>query len=152
MSKEYKAKKVLLFSLSHKDFELQFFRCPGKGGQNVQKVESGVRIKHIASGAVAESCVHRTQGQNKELAFNILCKRKEFLAWHKLECARRLLNYQSITKMIEDGVDKALNLKNLKFEVKDEQGRWTEVDDSYFEQEPYISEEEYQLIDFCNNQ
>lgn len=38
--------KVLLFSVTIKDCEVQTFRSGGKGGQNVNKVESGVRIIH----------------------------------------------------------------------------------------------------------
>lgn len=82
--------KELLFRLSKKDFELEFFRGSGKGGQNRNRVETGVRIRYPASGAMAEDCTERSQEQNKKKAFRKLVSTKEFKAWHKLECARRL--------------------------------------------------------------
>ncbi len=47
--------KKLLFSITKDDFTVQTFRSGGKGGQNQNKVESGVRIIHPASGAIGES-------------------------------------------------------------------------------------------------
>ena len=64
------AKKELLFSLTKKDFVVETFRAGGKGGQKQNKTDSGVRIKHPASGAVAESREERSQHQNKKIAFN----------------------------------------------------------------------------------
>ena len=47
-----------------KDLKRQTFHCGGPGGQNVNKVETGVRYTHIPTGVVSESCVHKTQGRN----------------------------------------------------------------------------------------
>lgn len=105
--------KTLLFSLTKKDFEIQTFRCPGKGGQNVNKVETGVRILHPASGARAESCEQRYQHQNRMIAFKKLVETPVFKAWHKLECARRL----GKSRPIEDVVDELMAEKNLKIET-----------------------------------
>ena len=58
--------KKLLFSLTKKDFVIETFRSGGPGGQNQNKRNTGVRIRHPESGAVAESRVHRTQEQNKK--------------------------------------------------------------------------------------
>ena len=46
--------KVLLFSLTKKDFEVQTFCTGGKGGQHRNAKQNGVRIIHPASGARAE--------------------------------------------------------------------------------------------------
>ena len=81
---------TLLFSVTKKDLTRQTFRCPGKGGQNVNKVETGVRFIHPPSGAVGHSCTHRHQHRNEVEAFRRLVDTKEFKAWHKVECARRL--------------------------------------------------------------
>lgn len=107
--------RQLLFSLTKKDFKVEFFRCPGHGGQNVNKVETGVRIIHPESGAVAESCEERKQHQNKKIAFNKLVKTKEFQVWHKRKVAEMLLSDVE-RKEIERKVDNWMREENLKVE------------------------------------
>lgn len=50
------------------EFRIEKFHCGGKGGQNVNKVESGVRITHLPTGLVAHSRSERSQFQNKQKA------------------------------------------------------------------------------------
>lgn len=108
--------KELLFRLSKKDFELEFFRGSGKGGQNRNKVETGVRIRHLASGAVAEDCTERSREQNKKKAFRKLVNTPEFKLWHKIECARRL--GQAVD--VDTWVAEQMRPENLKIEVVSE--------------------------------
>ncbi|OHB19300.1 MAG: peptide chain release factor 1 [Parcubacteria group bacterium RIFCSPLOWO2_01_FULL_40_65] len=54
------------------DLEISFFRSSGPGGQNVQKVETAVRIKHKPSGITVASQEGRSQQRNREKAFEIL--------------------------------------------------------------------------------
>lgn len=54
------------------DLRIDTFRCGGKGGQNVNKVNSGVRITHIPTGLASASCTHRDQPQNRKEAFKRL--------------------------------------------------------------------------------
>lgn len=56
------------------DLRVDTFRCATAGGQNGNKVESGVRITHLPTGLVGESRVHRDQPQNKKAAFEKLAK------------------------------------------------------------------------------
>lgn len=105
------------FSVKIDDCEVQTFRAGGKGGQNQNKRDTGVRIIHRPSGAVAESREGRTQLENKRKALSKLAHSMEFMIW-----ARTMV---LATESAEEFVNRQMDEKNIKVEVREE-GKWVE--------------------------
>jgi len=104
-----------LLSLTKKDFRIDTFRCSGNGGQKINKTSSGVRITHIESGISYESCVERSQHQNKKIAFMNLIYSKEFELWLKKKAGEMLITKEE-KKQLEIKIDKLMKEENLKIE------------------------------------
>lgn len=74
--------------ISEEDLEWQFYRSSGKGGQNVNKVSTAVRLKHIPSDIVVTSQTQRRQEQNRA---NALAQLRAKLWIRKQEMERQKL-------------------------------------------------------------
>lgn len=113
--------KDLLFSVTLKDCEVQTFRSGGKGGQNQNKTDSGVRIIHHPSGARGESREERSQLQNKRTAFVRMAESASFQFW-----ARAVANNVKTPLEIEAEVEREMAPEFLKTEVIVD-GEWVTV-------------------------
>ena len=72
--------------IPEKDLKFEFYRSSGPGGQNVNKVETAVRILHLPTGLSASSQAERSQVQNRERALKLL-KAKIFQFMEKSQVA-----------------------------------------------------------------
>lgn len=107
--------RELAFSVTVQDCEVQTFRSGGKGGQNQNKRDTGVRIIHHPSGARGESREERSQLQNKKAAFQRMAESPAFRYW----CHLRLGSIESE----EQYLARQTEPQNLLTEVR-ENGRW----------------------------
>lgn len=106
-----------VFSVTLDDCQVDTFRAGGKGGQNQNKRETGVRITHRESGAVGEARDERSQLQNKKLAFRRMTDTAKFQAWLK-----RKLGHDALMRAEVEREMWPVNLRTEVFEA----GRWVQ--------------------------
>lgn len=110
--------RQLVLSVTLKDCEVQTFRAGGKGGQNQNKRDSGVRVIHPPSGARGEARDERSQAQNKKAAFTRMAQSKEFKTWVRKQAGED-------ARLIAE-VERDLWPDRTKVEVKDPDGNWVQ--------------------------
>lgn len=114
-------KKQLLFSITKKDFEIDYFSGTGAGGQYRNRHKNCVGIHHKDSGAIVTGQSHRERKSNIKEAFDGLLKNTKFKMWHAMMVQQHLTG-----KTIEEIVEETMIPENLKIEGK-ENGKWEEI-------------------------
>jgi len=93
-----------------KEVEMTFYRAGGPGGQHRNKTETAVRLVHRRSGITVTASERRSQGQNRELA------------WDRLIAALKKRNYRPKkrrkTKPSKGAIQKRLDSKKRRSDLK----------------------------------
>lgn len=79
-----------------KDIEIEVYLSSGAGGQNVQKNQTAVRIRHLPTGMIVTSQNERSQTQNREMALRVLRGRLYEVEQGKLEAEKAALKGQIV--------------------------------------------------------
>lgn len=110
--------RTLVLSVTIHDCEVQTFRAGGKGGQNQNKRDTGVRVIHSPSGARGEARDERSQLQNKRTAFRRMATSDRFKAWVRMMSGEDARMVASVER--ETWPDR------MKVEVRKD-GQWVEL-------------------------
>ena len=118
-----KKKRELLFSLTRKDFKIDYFSGTGSGGQYRNRHKNCVRLQHIETGIIVTGQSNRNRQANIKEAFNNLLNHPRFKLWFN-----RKINEKLSGKTVEQIVEEMMKDEYLKVEGKDEKGNWVEIE------------------------
>jgi protein subunit release factor A len=113
--------RELVFSITKKDLNIDYFSGTGGGGQHRNKHQNCVRMYHKESGVRSTGQSSKERKSNLKEAFNSLVKDPKFKIWLKQK------TYEVINKTtLEEQVKKEMSPENLRVEYKTKDG-WVGV-------------------------
>lgn len=113
------SKKELLFSVTRKDFKLDWFSGKGGGGQHRNKHQNCLRLTHIESGATATGQSNKERPANQKEALQNLVNHPKWKLWYASK-----VNEVLTGKSREEKVNESMAEENLLVEGKNESGQW----------------------------
>lgn len=93
------------------------FTVGGHGGSGKDTSNTGVRITHLASGAVGKATDTRSQSKNRQLAFRRMGESGVFRLW-----------VQGVVSGVDKKVKYWMSDNNLKVETRNHDGKWVEIE------------------------
>ena len=121
--------RELLFSVTKDDLEIDWFSGTGCGGQYRNKHQNCCRIRHKDSGVIATGQSQRDRPSNLKEAMENLVQTPAFQSWVKVKTSEVTREQAEIEAKVEEA------MRHLKFEVKDESGKWKEVNEEDIKKE-----------------
>ncbi len=113
-------KRMDTLNIREADLEERFIKSSGPGGQNVNKVETGVYLKHVPTGIEVKMTQERSQALNRFLARRVLCDKVE--AYLRGEIEREQSRIAKLRrqkrKRAKRAKEKVLRLKRMVAEKK----------------------------------
>jgi peptide chain release factor 1 len=113
--------KELLFSITKKDFDIDFFSGSGAGGQHRNKHQNCIRLRHRDSGVAVTGQNHRERSANLKDALNSLVGNPKFKLWYNGKLQEVITG-----KSVEQKVTDLMRPENLKIETKKD-GKWCDI-------------------------
>jgi protein subunit release factor B len=107
-----------------KQVTVETYRSRGPGGQRKNKVETAVRLKHLPSGITVVATEHRSQSENRKLAFERLRERLIKLNRPKRRRIATSLPFTAVEKRLEEKQIRSRR-KRLRQKSQKELAEWT---------------------------
>jgi protein subunit release factor B len=105
--------RKLIIRITRKDLRIEWFSGTGAGGQYRNKHQNCVRIRHLASGAMATGQSYRERPANIREAMLNLVKSPKFKVWQNIR-----IDEIETGELLEDRVNKMMQPEHLRVEVK----------------------------------